>query len=158
MFIVPPKSQTSFISWQMELDAVKPDVFCAIQSLIQAGVEQWNNLETPKSPQFRWNPSSTCLQKPKFLDRFVQADEKNSSLTTPTTTSLRSELTSKLTACRVVAIVGDSFSADHISLAGSIERESAAGLLYGVLSLSLGRLGRACRFSWSETHHRQPLL
>ena len=105
---------------------MKPEVFAAVQSLIESGVEPWNKLETPKSLHFRWNRGSTCVQRPKYFGRLVKG-QRESTERTMTTTILSTELTAKLAHCRAVVMVGDSFSSDHISLAGSIERDSAAG-------------------------------
>ena len=72
---------------QAELDVVKPALFSAIGALLASGADSWNKLETSSSnssssskprisPNFRWNPDSTFLQRPDHLRRFLDTDEK----------------------------------------------------------------------------------
>jgi aconitate hydratase len=76
-----------------------------------AGDEQWQAIEVSKDPTYVWQDDSTYIQHPPFFDDVagplpVIADVQKA---------------------RVLAILGDSVTTDHISPAGNIKADSPAG-------------------------------
>jgi len=76
-----------------------------------AGDERWQSLPTPEGHTFAWDPESTYVRKPPYFDGMA-ADPQ------PVT---------DIAGARVLAMLGDSVTTDHISPAGSIRRDSPAG-------------------------------
>jgi aconitate hydratase len=75
------------------------------------GSEMWNRLPVAESELYPWNPKSTYIQEPPFL------------------TALTAEATpiQPIRGARVLAMLGDSVTTDHISPAGPIAASSPAG-------------------------------
>lgn len=76
-----------------------------------AGDERWRNLPTPKTKQFEWNPTSTYVRNPPYFEDM------------PKTPSPVQEIQG----ARVLAMLGDSVTTDHISPAGNISKTTPAG-------------------------------
>ncbi|QQM66628.1 aconitate hydratase AcnA [Actinomyces weissii] len=76
-----------------------------------AGDERWRGLDTPQGDVFAWDEDSTYVRKAPFFE------------------GLTMELTpvSDITGARVLALLGDSVTTDHISPAGAIKPDSPAG-------------------------------
>jgi aconitate hydratase len=70
----------------------------------------WRKLTVPTGDTFSWDPKSTYIRKPSFFDDLG-----------PTPRPLRD-----ISGARILAIVGDSVTTDHISPAGNIARNSPA--------------------------------
>ncbi|MBU6278657.1 MAG: aconitate hydratase AcnA [Actinomycetales bacterium] len=77
-----------------------------------AGDERWQNLPTPTGELFTWDPSSTYVRKPPYFDGMSRQ---------PTPVC-------DIEGARVLALLGDSVTTDHISPAGSIKPDSPAGM------------------------------
>jgi aconitate hydratase A / 2-methylisocitrate dehydratase len=90
---------------------VKQDMFKREYSRIFEGDEHWKSMAAPSGPIFAWDPASTYVKEPPYFEGFS---------TTP------SALTD-IEGARVLAVVGDSVTTDHISPAGSIPVDSPAG-------------------------------
>jgi aconitate hydratase len=76
-----------------------------------SGGAWWQALEVPEGSRFAWNPRSTYIRRPAFLEGMtMEATEP-----------------ADITGARVLAVLGDSVTTDHISPAGSIKAESPAG-------------------------------
>ena len=76
-----------------------------------AGDERWQGLDTPEGETFAWNEESTYVRKAPFFE------------------GLTMELTpvADIRGARVLALLGDSVTTDHISPAGAIKADSPAG-------------------------------
>jgi aconitate hydratase len=74
------------------------------------GADDWRALDIPQGEQFVWEEDSTYVRKPPYFDGM--------SLTPTPQADVR--------AARVLAMVGDSVTTDHISPAGAIARTSPA--------------------------------
>ena len=76
-----------------------------------AGDERWRGLDTPEGETFAWNEESTYVRKAPFFE------------------GLTMELTpvADIRGARVLALLGDSVTTDHISPAGAIKSDSPAG-------------------------------
>jgi len=75
------------------------------------GGEQWNAIQAPYGELYQWDETSTYIRKPPYFDALADLD-----------TSVRD-----FEGLRVLAVLGDSVTTDHISPAGSIPPESPAG-------------------------------
>ncbi|MEO6700244.1 MAG: aconitate hydratase, partial [Jatrophihabitantaceae bacterium] len=76
-----------------------------------AGDERWQGLETPEGDTFAWDSESTYVRKPPYFDGMKAQPD-------PLT---------DISGARVLALLGDSVTTDHISPAGSIRADSPAG-------------------------------
>ena len=76
-----------------------------------AGDERWQGLDTPEGDTFAWDEESTYVRKAPFFE------------------GLTMELTpvQDISGARVLALLGDSVTTDHISPAGAIKADSPAG-------------------------------
>ncbi|SHI59921.1 aconitase [Actinomyces denticolens] len=76
-----------------------------------AGDERWRGLDTPEGRTFAWDPDSTYVRKAPFFEGLTME-------LTPVT---------DIEGARVLALLGDSVTTDHISPAGAIKADSPAG-------------------------------
>jgi aconitate hydratase len=91
--------------------AVKTEQFTAKYADVYTGDERWHALEIPEGARFDWPDDSTYIRRPTFLTG-VLVDPAG---------------LSDIEGARVLAVVGDSVTTDHISPAGSIKKDSPAG-------------------------------
>jgi len=78
---------------------------------VTEGGDRWRSLPVPEGELYRWDDKSTYIKSPPFF------------------TGMRREPTSPgdVHGARVLALLGDSVTTDHISPAGSIPKDSPAG-------------------------------
>jgi aconitate hydratase len=93
-------------------EAVRADMFRHSYSDVFAGDERWHELEVPAGERFAWDASSTYVRLPPYLQGLA-----------PEPPAVQD-----VTGARVLALLGDSVTTDHISPAGAIKRDSPAGL------------------------------
>ncbi len=91
--------------------AIASEMFTADYADVFAGDERWQSLPTPEGDTFAWDDGSTYVRKPPYFDGMPAEPE-------PVT---------DITGARVLAMLGDSVTTDHISPAGSIKKDSPAG-------------------------------
>ncbi len=91
--------------------AMDPDAFRERYHDIEAANEDWNAIEAPNDLLYPWDERSTYIQHPPFF-----ADM------TSHVPPIR-----PIAAARVLALLGDSITTDHISPAGTIPEDSPAG-------------------------------
>jgi aconitate hydratase len=92
-------------------EAVQSDMFRKQYGEVFDGDERWNSLEIPTGDSFAWDPESTYVRQPPF---FQDLPPEPAPIT-------------DIEGARVLAVLGDSVTTDHISPAGSIKRDSPAG-------------------------------
>ncbi|MGI9100257.1 MAG: aconitate hydratase [Solirubrobacteraceae bacterium] len=92
--------------------AVRSEMFRSSYAGVFTGDERWNSLEVPTGNRFAWDEDSTYVHLPPYFDGMPEHP-------TPLTDIERA---------RVLALLGDSVTTDHISPAGAIERDGPAGL------------------------------
>jgi aconitate hydratase len=92
--------------------AVGAEMFRHAYANATTGDENWRSLEMPTGRRYAWDEQSTYVQRPPFLEG-MQAEP---------------EPITDVTGARVLAVLGDSVTTDHISPAGSIRPSSPAGL------------------------------
>lgn len=90
---------------------LNPELFRGRYAHVFEGDELWNGLSTPKGNLYEWDPESTYIQEPSFFANF----------------SLELSPLQDVKGARVLALLGDSVTTDHISPAGNIATDSPAG-------------------------------
>jgi aconitate hydratase len=75
------------------------------------GDDNWNNLEVPTGERYAWDPASTYVKHPPFFEGI----------------SPEPAPVGDIRGARVLALLGDSVTTDHISPAGAIAKNSPAG-------------------------------
>ncbi|WP_428938673.1 aconitate hydratase AcnA [Fontivita pretiosa] len=91
--------------------SISPEMFIRQYTNVGEKNEQWNAIPVRGGELFEFDPNSTYIQEPPFF-----ADLK------PTPDPIR-----PIIGARVLVMVGDSVTTDHISPAGSIKKDSPAG-------------------------------
>ncbi|MBN1890524.1 MAG: aconitate hydratase AcnA [Thermoflexales bacterium] len=91
--------------------AIKPEMFERVYADVFEGNPAWNAIPLAEGELYAWDAASTYIQEPPFL--------ADMALDPPPLAPIR--------AARVLALLGDSVTTDHISPAGSIAENSPAG-------------------------------
>jgi aconitate hydratase len=91
--------------------AVRSDMFLKEYGEVFNGDEHWRSLPAPSGDLYQWDAKSTYVKHPPY---FVDMGK-----TPPPVTDIKG--------ARVLALLGDSITTDHISPAGSIKKDSPAG-------------------------------
>ena len=99
-----------------EIDAVvdavlSPERFTASYADLYEGDERWTALEAGSGTRFSWREDSTYVRRPPFLDEVTR----------------EVPVVDDIVGARVLALLGDSVTTDHISPAGSIPAGGPAG-------------------------------
>jgi aconitate hydratase len=95
---------------QTVADAVRQDMFEKSYADVFTGDERWRELDTPEGDRYTW-PDSTYVRKPSFFEGMD-----------PEPVPIE-----PIIGARVLAVLGDSVTTDHISPAGAIKKDSPAG-------------------------------
>jgi aconitate hydratase len=93
------------------LSAVSAEMFRRQYASVFEGATRWRELPVPTGDQFAWDDTSTYIRRPPFLEHVALAPDA------PT----------EIRGARVLAMLGDSITTDHISPAGSIKADTPAG-------------------------------
>ena len=91
-------------------DAVRQEMFTKGYADVFSGDERWQGLDTPDGDSYTW-PDSTYVRRPAFFED-VPAEPPP---------------IEPIEGARVLAVLGDSVTTDHISPAGAIKKDSPAG-------------------------------
>ncbi|MGZ4168391.1 MAG: aconitate hydratase AcnA [Solirubrobacteraceae bacterium] len=91
-------------------EAVQSDMFRKSYGEVFDGDERWNSLEVPTGDAFAWDERSTYVRRPPFFEDMPAEPEPLEDIVD----------------ARVLALLGDSVTTDHISPAGSIKRDGPA--------------------------------
>ncbi|HUQ78034.1 MAG TPA: aconitate hydratase [Patescibacteria group bacterium] len=91
--------------------SIDPDLFRRTYAVVFDGDDRWQALPIPEGDRYEWDPRSTYIAKPPFFDGLTAEPEP-----------IRD-----IDGARVLAVLGDSVTTDHISPAGSIAAWSPAG-------------------------------
>ena len=92
-------------------ESISSDMFTKDYATVFEGDHRWKSLDTPTGKTFEWDPQSTYVRKPPYFENM------------PATPAPVVDITG----ARVLAILGDSVTTDHISPAGNIKADSPAG-------------------------------
>ncbi len=90
--------------------SVKAEQFRTAYGSVFEGDEPWRKLKVPKGRTYAWDETSTYVRKPPFFDAIPKAPKA----------------LADISGARVLAVLGDSVTTDHISPAGSIAKGSPA--------------------------------
>ncbi|SER35566.1 aconitate hydratase [Microlunatus flavus] len=91
--------------------SIGAEMFAESYADVFAGDQQWQSLPTPEGDVFEWDPQSTYVRKPPYFDGMPAEP-------VPVT---------DIEGGRVLLMLGDSVTTDHISPAGSIKADGPAG-------------------------------
>ena len=96
---------------QAALDVLDPEMFKRQYQNVHEGDANWKALPVAESEQYQWEAASTYIKNPPFFtDMSAEAPE-----------------VSDIESARVLALLGDTITTDHISPAGAIPEDSPAG-------------------------------
>ena len=90
--------------------SLSSDMFISRYNEIYKGDDNWASIKTVTKDTYDWNNVSTYINRPPFFDNDTVESEK------------------KIIGARILAMLGDSVTTDHISPAGAIKYDSPAGL------------------------------
>ncbi len=96
---------------QLITETITPEMFNQSYTTALDGDSNWQNITTPKGEIFDWDQDSTYIKKPPYFDSMTMKPEPRT----------------KIKQARVLALLGDFVTTDHISPAGSIDPSSPAG-------------------------------
>src|SRR6185503_16188946 len=91
-------------------EAVQSDMFTKSYGEVFEGDERWNSLDVPEGDRFAWDEDSTYVRLPSFFQDLAPEPEARGDIE----------------GARVLALLGDSVTTDHISPAGAIKKDSPA--------------------------------
>ncbi len=91
--------------------AISQEMFTKDYADVFAGDERWRSLPTPEGDIFDWDADSTYVRKPPYFEGMQPEPEP----------------VQDVSGARVLALLGDSVTTDHISPAGSIKEDTPAG-------------------------------
>ena len=91
--------------------SISSEMFKKDYATVFDGDNRWKSLDTPTGKTFEWDAQSTYVRKPPYFDGMPAQP-------TPVT---------DIAGARVLAILGDYVTTDHISPAGNIKADSPAG-------------------------------
>jgi len=90
---------------------INSEMFRSIYADVFKGEEKWSSLESPESELYDWDGASTYIRRPPFFEDMAPKPDP----------------VSDIEGARVLALLGDSVTTDHISPAGAIKEDSPAG-------------------------------
>ena len=91
--------------------SVTSQAFTSQYAVVFEGDQRWRALPVPTGDRFEWEPESTYIRRPPFLEGL----------------SMQPAPLRDISGARVLAVLGDSITTDHISPAGNIKVDSPAG-------------------------------
>jgi aconitate hydratase len=91
--------------------SVAKEQFASRYAEVFVGPEQWQQVQVPEGSTYAWDPASTYIRNPTFFDAVAAGAEPSAS---------------DVVGGRVLLLLGDSVTTDHISPAGSIAKDSPA--------------------------------
>jgi aconitate hydratase len=90
---------------------IRFDMFRKVYEEVFQGDQRWNSLTIPEGDRYDWQPGSTYVKHPPYFEGM----------------KVEPGAVREIRAARVLALLGDSTTTDHISPAGSIKLQSPAG-------------------------------
>ncbi|HXM60165.1 MAG TPA: aconitate hydratase AcnA [Terriglobales bacterium] len=91
--------------------SISADMFRRSYGQVYHGDERWRGLPVPKGETYAWDKNSTYIRCAPYFDGMT----------------LKPTAVEDIKSARVLAVLGDSVTTDHISPAGSIKKDSPAG-------------------------------
>ena len=100
---------------------LKPEVFAKRYKNVFEGDDSWSKNRAKEGVTYEWNEKSTYIKRPPYFQNFTPHKQNS---------------VDDITGARILAILGDSVTTDHISPAGNIKATGSAGLYLNSLSVS----------------------
>ncbi|MSR79343.1 MAG: aconitate hydratase AcnA [Gemmataceae bacterium] len=94
-----------------ESTSLEREMFAKQYGAVYDGDEAWRGLPIPKGDRYTWDENSTYVKKPPYFEGMTKEVPG----------------VKEITGARVLAVLGDSITTDHISPAGNIKASSPAG-------------------------------
>jgi aconitate hydratase len=94
-----------------EVAKISSDMFTSQYANVFTGNQDWNNIDVAKGDTYQWDPESTYVRLPPFFEGLTKK--------VPGAKPVKG--------ARLLALLGDNVTTDHISPAGSIKADSPAG-------------------------------
>ncbi|MGA3099435.1 MAG: aconitate hydratase AcnA, partial [Bryobacteraceae bacterium] len=91
--------------------AIGPEMFREQYGRVFDGDDNWKNMPAPSGLTYHWDELSTYIKKPPYFDHMADPHQP----------------IADMRSLRVLALLGDSVTTDHISPAGSIPKDTPAG-------------------------------
>jgi len=91
--------------------SISSEMFTRSYGEVFQGDEHWRGLSVPKGETYQWEPDSTYIRQAPYFDNMA----------------VHPSPVHDIQGARVLAVLGDSVTTDHISPAGSIKKDSPAG-------------------------------
>jgi aconitate hydratase len=91
--------------------SISSDMFSRSYGEVFQGDERWRSLDVPKGETYAWEENSTYIRRAPYFDDM----------------DVKPARVEEIKKARVLAVLGDSVTTDHISPAGSIKKDSPAG-------------------------------
>ena len=102
--------------------AVAAEMFQASYANVFKGDERWQGLPVPDGETYAWDEASTYIRKAPYFDNMPEVPGA----------------VEDILGARVLAVLGDSVTTDHISPAGNIKKDSPAGVYLQAHGVSAG--------------------
>jgi len=102
--------------------SVRREMFAKQYSEVFAGDANWASIQASGGDQYAWNEKSTYVKHPPYFENMADPATR----------------VKDLTGLRALAVLGDSVTTDHISPAGNIAKDSAAGKYLQSLGVAPG--------------------
>jgi aconitate hydratase len=96
---------------QLVLENIDREMFRSTYASVFAGDSNWNQIDSPEGEIYAWDVASTYVKSPPYFEGMSKTPEAKGDIA----------------GARVLALLGDSVTTDHISPAGSIAPDSPAG-------------------------------
>jgi aconitate hydratase len=92
-------------------EAINPEMYAQTYARVFQGDRQWQGLKVPEGATYSWDPASTYIKHPPYFEGMAREPGA----------------VGDIRGARVLALLGDSITTDHISPAGSIKKDGPAG-------------------------------
>ena len=92
-------------------ESITADMYRSVYAGVFEGDERWQAIAPPAGDRFAWDDTSTYVRNPPYFDGLT----------------LEPPAPQPIAGARVLAVLGDSITTDHISPAGNIKADSPAG-------------------------------
>ncbi|MGA7966621.1 MAG: aconitate hydratase AcnA, partial [Gammaproteobacteria bacterium] len=93
------------------LSSINSGMFSQVYGEVFDGDANWNGLDVPEGEIYRWDEQSTYVRNPPYFDGM----------------GIKPDTIDDIHGARLLALLGDSVTTDHISPAGAIKKDSPAG-------------------------------
>jgi len=107
---------------------IKPEIYRKAYATVFEGSNLWKSISTPEGAIYKWDSKSTYIKEPPFFKKLTREVPK----------------IQDIKGARILALLGDSVTTDHISPAGAIPADGPAGVYltkHGVKPLDFNSFG-----------------